>query len=528
MNLNIFLFFFFFANQKIIEDGVYNLLFEQKYLQYSNNKIILSIAFEHPNSYFSINKILNQNCYSLNIINTNYKLSYSENKELIFIQQNDKNTSLSSWEFININNFSYAIKNKINCYIKVVNFKIFCVNIPLEEATPILLNKIYEEVKLNKLDNKLIENEPIDVLIKYIDLRDPNLKRNGIHQIEKDFDNEELKYSIRSIVKNIPWVRKIFILMPNERVRYFKEYKLIKDNIVYIKDKDLLGYDSSNSNAFQFKYWDMKKFGISDNFIIMDDDCFIGKKLKKSDFFYVQNGKVVPAIITSNFKKIDKQSNNVNYNLYKLKAINSKEEQNSDAFFYSLYITYLLIINNFKKDNIIIPDFTHNAIPVNIKEIKEIYDLVINSSYKFATLNARYRKIGYVQFQTLYLAYTFIKYNRKVKHLSSILIRIDNTVLDNYNYSLICINKGPFNYSYLSYYNSKIVMEYLFPIPTKYEIIDYSFSNISFNVVHSMEKIIKINNKNIHLFKKVRDIILFLLIIILFLIKLYFIIKRCT
>ena len=45
----------------------------------------------------------------------------------------------------------------------------------------------------------------------------------------------------------------------------------------------------------------MKKFGISDNIIIMDDDCFIGNSLNKSDFFYVKNGKVVPLIINENF-----------------------------------------------------------------------------------------------------------------------------------------------------------------------------------------------------------------------------------
>ena len=81
-------------------------------------------------------------------------------------------------------------------------------------------------------------------------------------------------------MKYIPWVRKIFILMPNEKIRYFKDYDLIKDKIVYVKDKDILGYDSSNTLAFQFRYWKMKKFGISDNFIVMDDDCFIGNPLK--------------------------------------------------------------------------------------------------------------------------------------------------------------------------------------------------------------------------------------------------------
>ena len=69
----------------------------------------------------------------------------------------------------------------------------------------------------------------------YIDLRDKSLKRKGIKQIYKDFDNEELRYSIRSILENIPWIRKIFILMPNEKVRYFKPANIIKEKIVYIK-----------------------------------------------------------------------------------------------------------------------------------------------------------------------------------------------------------------------------------------------------------------------------------------------------
>ena len=41
---------------------------------------------------------------------------------------------------------------------------------------------------------KIIEREPIDVLIKYIDLRDETLKREGILQIKKDENNMELKY----------------------------------------------------------------------------------------------------------------------------------------------------------------------------------------------------------------------------------------------------------------------------------------------------------------------------------------------
>ena len=104
--------------------------------------------------------------------------------------------------------------------------------------------RMYREIIHNE-NSEILEKEPIDVLIKYIDLGDPDLKREGIKQIKKDEDNQELKYCVRSILQNIPWIRKIFILMPNERVRYFKPQEEIKDKIVYVKDKDLVGFDSA-------------------------------------------------------------------------------------------------------------------------------------------------------------------------------------------------------------------------------------------------------------------------------------------
>ncbi len=93
-----------------------------------------------------------------------------------------------------------------------------------------LFIELFQEV--DQTNSSLLEKEPIDVLIKYIDLNDKSLNRSGINQIKKDFDNYELKYSIRSILQNIPWIRKIFILMPNEKVRYFRSKEEINDKIV--------------------------------------------------------------------------------------------------------------------------------------------------------------------------------------------------------------------------------------------------------------------------------------------------------
>ena len=293
--------------------------------------------------------------------------------------------------------------------------------------------------------------------------------------------------------------------MPNERVRYFKDYELIEEKIIYVKDRDLIGFDSSNSLAFQFRFWKMKEFGISDNFIVMDDDCFIGKRIDKKDFFYVEKGKVVPSIITSRFIQIEKNYVTTYYELYKNKAKNSIEEQNDDIFNYSRFLTYLFVLNIFNitiNNPIFIPKFTHNAIPCNLKELKEIYNIINMSQYKATTLDSLYRNIESLQFQTLILSYTFIKYNKRVNDIPYKFIRINDSISAYYDFPLFCINKGPGNYSYLTFFKTKIVMEKLFPIPTPYEIIDYSLQNLSFDLVYSMDKIIINYEEELKLIRK--------------------------
>ena len=501
MNLNklLILLYICFSFQKPVNNGVYNMIIDEINVYYYKGAVLLSKDFIYPNSFIRIRKIsgnFNDTLYNIEEIDKKYKLSYLENKELIF---NKLKNELQLWNFIKINENNFVIKNhNTNCYIAINNYKLICDNIPFEKATQFQLVKIYSDVDEvnNIVDSKLIDNEPIDILIKYIDLRDPTLKRNGIHQIEKDYDNEELRYSIRSILTNISWIRKIYILMPNEKVRYFKDYNLIKEKIIYIKDKDLLGYDSSNCNAFLFRYWKMKKFGISDNIIIMDDDCFIGTTLQKSDFFHVDHGKVVPSIITSNFIKLDKKQIELNCDEYREKAKNSVEEQNDDIFNYSKFLTFLFVLNIFNisyHDNTYIPKFTHNAIPINLKDAKEIYDFVYKSKYRNTTLDSLYRHYEYLQFQIFVLSYTFIKYNRKVKNIPYKFVKINTSISSNYKISLFCINKGPGNYSFLKLQEAKILMEYLFPKPTPYEIIDYSIINLSYNVAYHMDEKLRMN-----------------------------------
>ena len=506
-----------------LKNGVYNILLNNKYyLNYENNNLQISFSkkFEEKSN-FRIKKLATNHFYIIEHVKTNLKLTLSSwNLKL----SNDEDNK-ANWKFIESDG-KYYIQSRMKCNIRFKSQNLICDNISLKYATQFNLIKIYEEVNNNKHDINLIEREPIDILIKYIDLSDPKLKRKGISQIKKDENNKELKYSIRSILKNIPWVRKIYILMPNKKVQFFKEYNLINDKIVYVNDKEFLGYDSSNSHAFQFRYWKMKYFNISKNFIVMDDDYFIGKPLKKSDFFYVENDKVIPSIIAQNYIEVTQSSSKEKHNYYKMRAKNSKE-QSSSFFEYSVFTTYLFIMKLLKKKNLTVPRFTHNAIPCNLKDLKEIYYIVKRSKYKFSTLDSLKRHIESLQFQTFYMSFTFNKYNRKVHILSHKYIDNDRTITGNYNVSLFCINRGQKKYSDLSFKKSRIVMEKLFPEPTKYELINYSeLPSVGYDIISQMEKkrVKCLNNiknnkkmkKKLESIKKQSKLLLFFIILVIF------------
>jgi len=496
-------------NEINIPEGVFNIILKKKYSSISFGREIKltkdklgsdSINFRFRKVTKSSNPKLAY--YTIEHIKKKLYLGVKSNNEgtnfLIFNSGIIENKTIS-FEFIfkKVDNNVYTIQNKNGCYLKGDQFKVKCVyEDPPKPLTHFHLLKIFTEVQKNKNDELILEKEPIDVLIKYIDLSDPNLVREGIPQIKKDNENEELKYSLRSILKNIPWVRKIFILMPNEKVRYFKDYHLIKEKIVYVKDKDFLGYDSANSHAFQYRLWKMKEYEMSDNFIVMDDDCFIGQPLKKSDFFYVENGKIVPSIISTSYQVHTQKTFLREYNRIK-KQIKTSRDQSTNTFLYSMYNTYFFFIDYFKGP-IIVPYFTHNAIPINVNDLKEIYDLVYASKYRNPTLDSLYRHIDTLQFQSSVLIYTFNKYSRKVNMINYNYIDNEVTIKGKYDFPLFCINTGNNkDYSKLSFPITRLVMDKLFPEPTQFEITDYNtIPNLAFEVLKKMEDEIKNLNKN--------------------------------
>ena len=431
-------------------NGIYIIknYFNNYYFKLKNNNLIVLNKF----SYFHIIPF-KSNFYYIESFYKKKRLGLDKNNNVALFKINKNiNNNKVIWNIIKISDEKYLIKNINNeKYLEINNYGLICINsIESQNITnkQIKNNYIFNFIKLYELyrkkeeDFKIIEKEPIDLIIKYIDLTDKALNRRQIKQIYKDQDNEELRYCLRSILNYIPWIRKIFILMPNEKVKFLKSIDEIQEKIIYINDKNFLGFDSANIFSFTFNLFRLENFGISKNFIYMEDDFFIGKPLKKNDFFYYDesNNKVLPFLLTKYFHEMNKTDI-----YYKFNDLFQKKDKiyphSRYGWWLSVYSTNKYFIERYECP-LIDTVFTHNAIAENIDDLKEIFDEIQDYKYINETLYSKERNVltlNQPQFSNLY------QLNIKNKKVHSIPYRYFEMELinkGNLSVELFVINTG--------------------------------------------------------------------------------------
>ena len=476
-------------NDNLVFKGIYRIdsLLNQFSLIDENYSLQFYSAKEkHPQMYRIVKN--ERNLFNIESKRSHIRLGVNQNGHVLMVYNPyDKNLKDKiEWRIIKIAENKYVVQNTGNNKFMEINQNFFqCINdlpTPISQHISEIQNnflfnffKLFEEVEIKPEHESILNKEPIDTVIKYIDLTDKTLDRVGIKQIQKDEDNEELRYSVRSIHQYIPWVRKIFILMPNEKVKYFKPYEEIKDKIVYVKDKDVLGFDSANIYAFTFNLFRLEKFGLSNNFIYMDDDFFIGNNLTKSNFFYYdeEQKKVLPSLSNIEFPELYKERTLEQYN----SIFSTKDRlgtQSYMAWAFSLLSTEKFFIDYYKDKPLVNPTPTHNAIAYNIQDLKEIYDLVVkNYQYANETLYSLERHILTLQTQHFVDLYTLNIKNRKVHSINFNVIPMKLLKPFYLNIDLFVINKGGDEvYTEEDFKNEKEIMEMRFPYPSPYEIPD--------------------------------------------------------
>ena len=133
---------------------------------------------------------------------------------------------------------------------------------------------------------------------KYINqtVKDPSVKCEGRYVC-----NDELKYSLRSIELYAPWIRKIFIVTDDQTPEWLdtSNSKIqIVDHTEIMPPESLPCFNSSVIEHFLYKIP-----GLSEFFLIANDDIYINREVQPSDFF-TQDGLPIIRLKRKPFRKI--------------------------------------------------------------------------------------------------------------------------------------------------------------------------------------------------------------------------------
>lgn len=149
-----------------------------------------------------------------------------------------------------------------------------------------------------------MENESVDIVYLWVDGSDPKFKekfRDTLTSVlpttpkysrASQFfrDNGELRYSLRSVEKFAPWVRKIHIVT-NGQIPSWLDISHPKISVVTHEEifKDQGNLPTFNSNAIELQLHRIP--GLSKKFIYFNDDVFLGRELKLNTFFSSASGQ---------------------------------------------------------------------------------------------------------------------------------------------------------------------------------------------------------------------------------------------
>ena len=125
--------------------------------------------------------------------------------------------------------------------------------------------------------------EQIPIVYLWVDGSDREYKkRYSLLVNSRNRDNDDLKYSLRSLETYMPWWKgKLYIVTDNQRPTWL----MLDDNIIIVDHKDIIPEEhlpTFNSHFIQRYVHNIH--GIEDNFLLFDDDFILNDSLKPDDF----------------------------------------------------------------------------------------------------------------------------------------------------------------------------------------------------------------------------------------------------
>lgn len=156
-------------------------------------------------------------------------------------------------------------------------------------------------------DEQMYKNSQVDAVYLWCDGEDPNFiaeraeremnyKKNQKDSLfyqaeamreyldpEKRYkNNDELKYSLRSLEKYAPWINHIFIITNNQKPAWLRN----NNKITIVDHADIIPkHLLPTFNSTTIEQYIININGLSEKFILLNDDMFFNKETPKSVFF---------------------------------------------------------------------------------------------------------------------------------------------------------------------------------------------------------------------------------------------------
>lgn len=139
------------------------------------------------------------------------------------------------------------------------------------------------------------EAEPIDLVYTWVDGEDPAVQgqlaahageigEENRHSLPGQLrDLHEILFSIRSVVRNMDWVRRIYIVTNGQRPSYLAEgdrLRFVSHQEIFARREDLPVFNSLSIECNLHRIP-----GLSERFIYMNNDLFIGRPVTRDTFF---------------------------------------------------------------------------------------------------------------------------------------------------------------------------------------------------------------------------------------------------
>lgn len=158
-----------------------------------------------------------------------------------------------------------------------------------------------------------IVEEGIDLVYLWVDGSDPEWQKKkraftGIisddsetNNIGRYINNDELKYSMRSVVKHAPWIRKIYIVTDGQKPEWLNIHH---EKIQLVDHQEIMPLKILPCfNAMVIEYFLYKIPGLSEHFLFANDDMFFNADLSP-DYFFARDGYPIIRLKRKYFGKL--------------------------------------------------------------------------------------------------------------------------------------------------------------------------------------------------------------------------------